>query len=95
MSQNKKNFQKYYDYMQSVTPRLLEAERVVDEIKGSPEWKKAFGYFQTLYTRGQLTERPTKKNGYKIETGKNTVRISDIEDILTPEQLELVKQKVF
>jgi len=86
-------FQKHYDYMQSVIPRLLEAERVVDEIKGSYEWKRSFNYFQTLYNRGQLTERPTKKNGYKIELGSNTVRISDIEDILTPEQLEFVKSK--
>ena len=89
----KERFDYYYNYMQSVTPRLIEAENTVKEIKESDEWKRAFGYFQTLYTRGQLAERPTRENGYKIEKGGCTVKIKDIEAILTPEQLEIVKQK--
>ena len=31
----------------------------------------------------------------KIETGGNVVQIADIESILTPEQLELVKKKAY
>jgi len=92
---SKERFEYYYNYMQEVTPRLLEAEKVVQEIKESKEWKKAFGYFQTLYTRGQLLERPTRANGYKIETGGNVVQIADIESILTPEQLEQVKKMAY
>lgn len=86
-------FAKHYAYMQSVVPKLIEYESKVDEIKNSKEWKSAFGYFQTLYNRGGMKERPTKKNGYKIECGTNIVRISEIEDILTPEQLEEIKKR--
>lgn len=86
-------FNKYYNYMQSVTPRLIEAEKIVDEIKKSPEWVRAFNYFQTLYNRGQLRERPTQANGYKILAGDNLVRISEIEDLLTEEQLEVVRNR--
>ena len=89
----KEIFQEHYDYMQSVIPTLLEAEQTIDRIKSSKEWKRSFNYFQTLYNRGQLKERPTKANGYKIETGGNLVCLADIEDILTPEQLELIKTK--
>ncbi len=86
-------FQKHYSYLQSVVPQLLEYESKVDEIKNSKEWKSAFGYFQTLYNRGGLKERPTKKNGYKIECGTSFVRISEIEDLLTPDQLEEIKKR--
>ena len=92
-AQDRETFQKYYDYMQSVTPRLIEAENTVKEIKQSEEWKRAFNYFQTLYTRGKLAERPTSKNGYKIEAGSNLVRLQDIKDILTPEQLKQIEAK--
>lgn len=88
-------FDTYYAYMESVRPRLIEAEKVIKEIKGSYEWKRAFNYFQTLYNRGQIKERPTKENGYRIERGGNVVQIADIESILTPEQLALVKKKAF
>ena len=91
---SKSIYQKHYDYMQSVIPRLIEAERTVDEIKKSKEWKTAFQYFQTLYNRGQLKERPTQSNGYQIIPGNNTVKLSDIEDILTPEQLQEVKKRM-
>lgn len=91
---SKNIYQKHYDYMQSVIPRLIEAERIVDEIKHSKEWKTAFQYFQTLYNRGQLAERPTQANGYKIVPGKNTTKISDIEDLLTPEQIEEILRRV-
>ena len=91
---NKSNtFKKYYDYMNKVTPKLLEAEQIVDDIKNSDDWKKAYGYFQTLYTRGQLRERPTKQNGYSIIPGKNTIKISDIVDLLTPEQLDEIMKR--
>ena len=88
-------FEKYYTYMQTVIPTLLDAENTVKQIKESPEWKRAYNYFQTLYNRGQLTERPTTKNGYKIERADNLVRLTDIESILTPEQLEQIKGKAF
>lgn len=93
MAKGKSLFQKHYDYMTSVTPKLIEAEKIVDEIKHSKEWKTAFQYFQTLYNRGQLLERPTQKNGYKIITGNNTIRISDIEDLLSPEQLAEIQER--
>lgn len=89
-----KTYNQYYKYMQKVTPELIKAETTVDQIKNSPEWKRAFQYFQTLYNRGQLKERPTKANGYKIETGHNTIKLSEIEDILTPEQLAEIKKRI-
>lgn len=52
---------KYYEYMQTVRPKLITAEKTVDDIKNSKEWKTAYGYFQTLYNRGQIKERPTKE----------------------------------
>lgn len=89
-----KTFQKHLDYMNSVIPKLVEAENTVDEIKNSYEWKRSFNYFQTLYNRGQLMERPTKANGYKIIPGPNLVKLSDIEDILTPDQIALIMARV-
>ena len=91
---NETKFESYYNYMQSVIPRLVEAERIVDEIKGSPQWKRSSNYFKVLYKRGILAENPTKKNGYKIEKGKNIIKISDIEDLLTSEQLETIKSRI-
>ena len=52
----------YYNYMQSVIPRLTEAERTIDEIKGSQQWKRSSNYFKVLYKRGILAENPAKKN---------------------------------
>ena len=89
-----KTFQKHLDYMNSVIPKLVEAENTVDEIKNSYEWKRSFNYFQTLYNRGQLRERPTKANGYKIIPDPNLVKLSDIEDILTPDQIALIMARV-
>lgn len=83
---------KYYEYMQTVRPKLITAEKTIDDIKNSKEWKTAYGYFQTLYNRGQIKERPTKENGYKIE--KVYVKLSDIESILSPEQLEKIKSMI-
>lgn len=85
-------FLKYYNYMESVKPKLITAEKTVEEIKTSKEWKSAFSYFQTLYNRGQIKERPTKKNGYKIE--KLYIKLSDIESILSPEQIEQIKKMI-
>ena len=87
-------YQKHYEYMKNIAPKLLEAERIVDEIRESKEWKQAYCYFQVLYTRGQIKECPTRKNGYKIEENSNLVRLSDIEDILTEEQLEIIKGRL-
>lgn len=87
-------FKKYYDYMQEVTPKLIEAETTVDNIKHSKEWKMAYAYFQTLYNRGQLLERPTQKNGYKILLGNNIIKLSEIEDILTEEQLIQIQERL-
>jgi len=91
---NKTTFEKHYDYITGIAPKLIEAERTVDEIKHSKEWKEAYGYFQTLYNRGHLKERPTQKNGYKIIAGRNMVSISDIEDILTEEQLQIIRERI-
>lgn len=92
--QRKKTLQEHLDYMERVVPELLEAEAKVDAIKNSEEWKRHYGYFQTIYNRGGLKERPTKKNGYKIELGNNLVALADIEDLLTPEQLEAIKRRM-
>ena len=97
----KGSFEEHYAYMQSVLPRLLKAERIVDEIKNSYEWKRNYNYFQTLYNRGKLAERPMKRNGYKIvrcddverkSKTKKYVKLSDLTDILTPEQMERVEK---
>ena len=86
-------FQKYYNYMQSVIPTLVEAEKTVHEIKSSVQWTKSLNYFNVLYKRGQLEYRPTMENGYLIKPVK-ALRLEDIEDILTPEQLAEVKARL-
>ena len=86
--------QESIDYMNRITPELIQAEKKVDEIKNSKEWKKHYGYCQTLFNRGKLKERPTKANGYKIELGSNLLSLADIEDILTPEQIEQIKNRI-
>ena len=91
---NNSVFLKHYNYMQSVTPTLIEAETTVDRIKHSKEWKMAYQYFQTLYNRGQLKERPTQENGYKIIRGNSAIKISDIEDLLTEEQLAEIERRL-
>ena len=88
-------FDKYYQYMESVTPRLREAEKTIRDIKDSKEWKRAFNYFHVLYNRGYLKENPSSKNGYKIITGGRFVSIADIKDILTAEQLEQIEKRSF
>lgn len=88
------NFQEHYEYMERTVPELIAAETKVDEIKNSNEWKRHYGYFQTLYNRGQLKERPTKANGYKIELGNNYVSLGDIEDLLTEEQIKEIKRRL-
>lgn len=86
------SYDEYYDYMQSVIPRLVEAENTIKEIKGSEKWRRASNYFKVLFQRGYLAENPCSKNGYKIEKSEGAVLLNDIKDILTPEQLEKVKK---
>lgn len=86
-------FQKHYQYMQSVIPKLIEAERIVDSIKGSEQWTKSLNYFNVLHNRGKLACRPTKENGYTIKTVQR-LRLQDIEDILTPEQMEIITKRL-
>ena len=86
-------YKKHYEYMQSVIPTLVEAEKVVHDIKGSEQWTRSLNYFNVLYKRGQLANRPTMENGYNIQPVKQ-LRLDDIEDILTPEQLEAIKARL-
>lgn len=86
-------FQKHFQYMKSVIPKLIEAERIVDEIKGSEQWTRSLNYFTVLYKRGNLACRPTKENGYTIRLSKS-IQLDDIADILTPEQWEVIKSRM-
>lgn len=86
-------YQFHYNYMQSVIPTLIEAEKVVHAIKGSEQWNKSLNYFNVLHNRGRLACRPTMENGYKIEPVKS-LRLQDIEDILTPDQVETIKMRL-
>lgn len=88
------SFDDYYAYWQEVTPILVEAENTIKAIKGTDKWKRVSNYFHVLYNRGELKENPTSKNGYRIERRdrSDVVALSDIESILTPEQLTLIKQ---
>lgn len=71
-------YEDHYNYMQSVIPRLTEAERIVDEIKSSPQWKRSSNYFKVLYKRGMLKENPAKKNGYKIKKNDDAISKQNI-----------------
>lgn len=86
-------FQKHFQYMKSVIPKLVEAERIVDEINGSEQWTRNLNYFTVLYNRGKLACRPTKENGYTIRLSKS-IQLDDIADILTPEQWEVIKSRM-
>lgn len=86
-------FKKNLEYMRSVAPKLLEAESVVHEIKGSDQWTKTLNYFNVLYKRGKLACRPTYENGYLIKP-VDYISLENIEDILTPEQKEIILQRM-
>ena len=86
-------YKKNLEYMQSITPRLLEAERIVHEIKGSEQWTKTLNYFNVLYKRGKLSCRPTYENGYAIKP-VDYISLENIEDLLTPEQKEKILQRI-
>ena len=87
-------FKYYSDYLKEIGPKLIEAETFIEEVKGSVEWKRCYGYFQTLYNRGMIKERPTRANGYKVEEGTNMIMLADIEDLLTPDQIEQIKKRL-
>lgn len=87
-------FKYYSDYLKEIGPKLIEAENFIEEVKGSVEWKRCYGYFQTLYNRGMIKERPTRANGYKVEEGTNMIMLADIEDLLTPDQIEQIKKRI-
>lgn len=83
---------KYVDYFNSVRDELVKAEDTVSRIKGSKEWKKAYDYFSVCKHRGLIKTRPTKANGYRIELSDGTIQIEELEDIVTPEQMEQIKK---
>ena len=56
--------EKHINYLESVRAELMQAEKIIDDIKESEEWKTVMAYFNTYYTRGKLSVRPMKKNGY-------------------------------
>lgn len=84
--------QKYIDYLNKITPELIEAEAKVDAIKNSKEWKRAYEYFNVLHHRGRIKTKPTKKNGYKLEMWETFVSIDQLDGIVTPEQMEQIKK---
>lgn len=86
-------FKKNLEYMQEVTPRLLEAERIVHEIKHSKEWNYTLNYFNILYQRGKLACRPTYENGYTIKPAE-AITLDKIADILTEEQREIILRRM-
>lgn len=85
--------QKHIDYINSVRAELMEAEATVSRIKNSNEWKRAYNYFSLQKTRGTIKEKPTKENGYRIELYESAevVRLDDLSGIVTPEQMEKIK----
>lgn len=84
--------QKHIDYLNKITPELIEAEAKVDAIKNSKEWKRAYEYFNVLQHRGHIKTKPTKKNGYKIELWETVVPLDKLDGIVTPEQMEQIKK---
>lgn len=85
-------YQKHIDYLNSVVPELLEAEKTIDRIKGSYEWKRAYNYFSCLKSRGILRTKPTKENGYKLEMTEGFVCVEDLESIVSTEQMQQIKK---
>lgn len=83
---------KYVDYFNSVRDELVKAENTVARIKGSKEWKRAYNYFSVCKHRGLIETMPSKENGYKIELSEGTIQIEELEDIVTPEQMEQIKK---
>ena len=87
-------YKKNLEYMQIIAPKLLEAEKIVHEIKHSKEWTYTLNYFNILYQRGKLAVRPTYENGYSIVPITDILTLDKIEDILTPEQKEIIMQRI-
>ena len=55
---------RHVNYLDSVREELVKAEKTIDDIKNSEEWKRVINYFKSYYTRGKLSVKPTKDNGY-------------------------------
>ena len=58
--------QKHINTWNTVTPKIMALENRLEEIKKGKEWKGAYDYFSLLTTKGIISERPTKANGYSI-----------------------------
>lgn len=86
---------KYVDYLDSTRSELLEAEKTIDRIKKSNEWKACINYFNVLYCRKKIVQAPTKENGYTFKLPENLVvlDLNDLAKIVTPEQLAEIKAK--
>lgn len=85
--------QKYVDYFENIRSELIELESAVEKIKNSKEFKEAYRYFCMNKTRGNIKEAPSKTNGYRIVFYEKDeiVRVDDLADIVTPEQMEQIK----
>ena len=87
---------KYVDYLDSIRAELMGAEKIIDDIKDSAEWKKAINYFNTYHTRGKLESRPTKKNGYTYKINDkyynhNKPLSKEYVDYLEKARVEIIK----
>lgn len=62
MSKESDLYSHYKQVIEQNRNTLIAARKVL----GSTEYRKAQAYFRTLKSRGQIIERPTLENGYKI-----------------------------
>ena len=73
----------------------MQAEKIIDDIKDSEDWKTVMTYFNTYYTRGKLSVRPMKKNGYVYKENNNYHNnkplLQENVDYLEQTRVELVK----
>ena len=86
---------RHVDYLNKVRAELISAEKIIDDIKNSTEWKKVINYFNSYYTRGKLKVKPTKENEYtyQINDGYHNQKPLKEEyvDYLNKTKVELIK----
>lgn len=59
-------FWKHLEYMQRASGELIEAEKTIERIRSSKEFKDAYNYFSVKKNRGFIQDCPKVENGYKV-----------------------------
>ena len=96
MAKTFKFVEKHIHTWNTLTPEIAQLEDKLIALKNNEQWVRAYQYFSHLATKGIISERPTKANGYNIgcinpENGDFTYANYHLENFLKfkPEIMEI------